>query len=542
MAKTQRKRNKNAGSSSSKYDTGTSATDFAGTVVLGIPMTFWLAGVVLAVAAYFVGRLSSSNFVDAYSAYGQGIEKVTRSANSASLKQDPLATQLFDEATSLKASLELDAWELINQHVATRRLQKKPQHQEGDGSAISTDQQNDHQAEEANLRLAMAKAPWLPAAHIILANHVSEHGDQRSRVFEWFQLLRQGMRLHHAIPAAEKGKTAEGLLSSLEKYPSFSRPFDGTTHPSKLRHDRDQLIALGERGRLPLDLVNRYVQAYDQLLEQIAPHQWAKTIGIPVETWANTVGNIWNRALYVPELPALQEQGVLNPALDFPALETAYRSSNPHVLVVDNLLTPEALAALQQYYQEATIFWDAYPGYVGAHLFDGGLGNPVVAQLVQELQDKFPRLICSHRLTQAWAFKYDSEIKQPVNPHADMAAINFNLWLDDGNLDNNGTRDGSDKSSSGSGGLVVYKVVPPPGTPFEVFNHNRNPLHPNAHRMLRESDYANYTIAHKANRAVIFQSDLFHQSGEMRSWSPLYSKRRINLTLLFGKMGDTCTE
>jgi hypothetical protein len=60
-----------------------------------------------------------------------------------------------------------------------------------------------------------------------------------------------------------------------------------------------------------------------------------------------------------------------------------YCSSNPRVLVVDNLLTPEALlVALQQYYQEATKSWDAYPGYVGAHRFDGGLGNPVVAQLV----------------------------------------------------------------------------------------------------------------------------------------------------------------
>jgi hypothetical protein len=167
MAKAQRKR-KNAGSSSSsKYDTGTSTTGFAGIVVLGIPMTFWLAVVVLAVATSFVGRLSSSNAVHA----GQGIERLTRSTRSAS-PEDPLATtQLFDEATSLKASLELDAWELIDQH----------------------------------------KAPWLPAAHIILANYVSEHGDQRCRDGEWFQLLRQGMRLHHAIPAAEKGKTAEDL-------------------------------------------------------------------------------------------------------------------------------------------------------------------------------------------------------------------------------------------------------------------------------------------------------------------------------------------
>lgn len=141
--------------------------------------------------------------------------------------------------------------------------------------------------------------------------------------------------------------------------------------------------------------------------------------------------------------------------------------------------------------------------------------------------DAFPRLICSHRLTQGWAFKYDTDIAQPVNAHADSAAVNFNVWLspDENNLDPDG------------GGLVVYTAVPPEGTPFTVFNHI--PLHSEAERMLRETDYANHTIPHRSNRAVVFQSDLFHESGKMK-WAKGYEGRRINLTLLFGKMREKC--
>ena len=42
------------------------------------------------------------------------------------------------------------------------------------------------------------------------------------------------------------------------------------------------------------------------------------------------------------------------------------------------------------------------------------------------------------------------------------------------------------------------------------------------------------TVPYRANRAVIFDSDLFHET-DVISFKPGYENRRINVTLLFGR-------
>jgi hypothetical protein len=43
-------------------------------------------------------------------------------------------------------------------------------------------------------------------------------------------------------------------------------------------------------------------------------------------------------------------------------------------------------------------------------------------------------------------------------------------------------------------------------------------------------------IAHRANRAVIFKSDLFHKTDDCRFASG-YLNKRINVSMLFGELG-----
>lgn len=57
--------------------------------------------------------------------------------------------------------------------------------------------------------------------------------------------------------------------------------------------------------------------------------------------------------------------------------------------------------------------------------------------------------------------------------------------------------------------------------------------------MLKETDYANFTLPFRSNHAVVILSSLFHESGQMH-WEPGYTKRRLNLTFLFGKMYGKC--
>lgn len=378
---------------------------------------------------------------------------------------------------------------------------------------------------EKALRDAIAAAPWMPGPYSLLGTHILDHGHQRHvrEAMAWFA---KAMRIDHALPRPKKGTTSDALMKTLHKRPSFSQHFTGQTFYGRLKHDRDQLELLGDRGRVPQGIVDRWLGGYDRLLGMVPPESQMHGMNLPANLWAKTIGGVFQRALYVPELAPLKGPA-LNPDLDFKKLEDTYFSSSPHFVDFDDLLTEEALLSLRRYYEEATVFWDSKPGYLGSYIFDGGFGNPVVAQLIDELMDNFPRLICDHRLNNAWAYKYDSDLASPIEIHADMASVNFNFWIspNEGNLDPEG------------GGLVVYRVAPPEGTPMEVFNHS--PLHPNVTKMLAETGFANYTIPYKTNRAVVFQSDLFHQSGKM-TWAPGYDKRRINLTLLFGNMHGKC--
>ena len=56
-----------------------------------------------------------------------------------------------------------------------------------------------------------------------------------------------------------------------------------------------------------------------------------------------------------------------------------------------------------------------------------------------------------------------------------------------------------------------------------------------ADELLRSTGYANVTIPHRQNRIVLFDSALFHKTDNFR-FKKGYENRRINLTLLFGKM------
>lgn len=126
-----------------------------------------------------------------------------------------------------------------------------------------------------------------------------------------------------------------------------------------------------------------------------------------------------------------------------------------------------------------------------------------------------------HFLRYLWAYKYDSTLTG-INTHADQAAVNVNIWLtpDEANLDPD------------SGGLVVFTVKPPMDWDFEKYNTATDFVH---ETLLRPSGYANRTIPHRQNRAVIFDSALFHHTDSF-TFKPGYENRRINLTLLYGKM------
>ena len=207
----------------------------------------------------------------------------------------------------------------------------------------------------------------------------------------------------------------------------------------------------------------------------------------------------------------------VNP-LNAEPIAAAWASNRPQIVVIDNLLTSEALESLRRFAHASTIWRKVYrEGYLGATP-EYGFACPLLAQIAEELPAIFPTIFEKHPLRYLWGFKYDSDLAG-IDIHADFAAVNVNFWItpDEANNDPN------------SGGLVLWDVAAPKD--WDVAKYNRDVA---ANREFLDSVGAQpITVPYRANRAVIFDSDLFHKTDRI-NFKPGYLNRRINVTMLYG--------
>jgi hypothetical protein len=118
-----------------------------------------------------------------------------------------------------------------------------------------------------------------------------------------------------------------------------------------------------------------------------------------------SIGAFYQRNFYRYTFPRFSH--VLNPDLDFEALQDAYLNGYPEILVIDNFLTSEALEAFYEFCLRSTIFYVQKVSYLGSYSTDG-FWNEMVAQINSELYAKMSRVLHGHGLHQVWAYKYDN--------------------------------------------------------------------------------------------------------------------------------------
>jgi len=295
-----------------------------------------------------------------------------------------------------------------------------------------------------------------------------------------------------------------------------------TVSKARMKHDAKQVSYLMERG-----LLGQNHAAYRDMLDQLrcqAAQEGATGWRMSVrKEEMTTVAPSFNRLLHIADCPALPG-GVINPALDVATIEARYNGTKPEIVTVDHLLTDEALQAICRFCLESTIWKRDYPnGYLGAFLGDG-LACPLLLQISEELRLKFPGIFKHHKLTQAWSFKQDNALTA-LAMHADAAAVNVNFWItpDAANLDPD------------HGGLIVWNRKAPREWNFEEYNDQRK--EPEILAWLEQQGAETITVPYRENRALIFNSDLFHKSDQCR-FRDDYESRRINLTLLYGRRGE----
>ena len=207
----------------------------------------------------------------------------------------------------------------------------------------------------------------------------------------------------------------------------------------------------------------------------------------------------------------------INPAAP-QTLET-WRTAAPQIAVIDNLLTPQALTALRRFCYEPDIWRNVNPaGYLGAFP-ENGFAAPLLAQIAEELRDSYPDIFHGHPLRYHWAFKYDATLKG-IGIHADEAAVNVNFWI---------TPDEACLNPQ-TGGMIVWDKAAPLEWDFTKANADEAA----AYGFLEKSGARAITIPYACNRAVIFDSNLFHRTGDIE-FAPGYENRRINVTMLYGR-------
>ncbi|MDA0739848.1 MAG: tetratricopeptide repeat protein [Nitrospirae bacterium] len=287
---------------------------------------------------------------------------------------------------------------------------------------------------------------------------------------------------------------------------------------SRIKHDAEQLEYLRRQG-ISVLMPDAYSEVLRNLKEETASlHEANQPIAVS-PFHAEALAPSFNRILHYASSPIFPD-GALNPNLDREDIQQRYQSSYPEIICIDELLKEDALKSLRQFCLESTIWKKGYmEGYVGAFLSEG-FASSLLLQVAEELRQQFPGIFHDHPLLQAWAFKQDSQ-RRPLNIHADAAAVNVNFWItpNEANLDLT------------CGGLTVWDKEAPKDWDFKVYNDSKNK--PKIMEFLRSNGAAPVTVPYRENRALIFNSDLFHESDRCH-FRDDYESRRINITLLYG--------
>lgn len=300
--------------------------------------------------------------------------------------------------------------------------------------------------------------------------------------------------------------------------PPIQPPVVQATTP-KLRHDIEQFIYLQSHGVLGNEFTP-IIKDYERVIDRL------ESLGSDARVLLNAeeqqaIGHVYNRIVHVRHTPRLGH--ALSGTWDAAAVESQYLERPPGVVVVDDFLSTEALESLRDFCLESTV-WSANQyrhGRLGA-FFRDGFNCPLLLQIAEELRHALPRVIGDHYpLRQLWGFKNESSLPPDSTNHADFAAVNVNFWItaNDANLD------------EASGGLVIYDVDAPLSWDFDMYNNARKDI---IKPFLERQQAHSTTIHYRQNRAIIFNSDLFHATAGLRFRSG-YENRRVNITMLYGE-------
>jgi tetratricopeptide (TPR) repeat protein len=371
--------------------------------------------------------------------------------------------------------------------------------------AIQRDLEQDAEAAKSFREVARLR-PNLAGAHADLGVCLMALGDLEAALDSFRRAFRLRRTPSWDRPEAERRQARLATAADA----SFA-----TTTPAKLQHDIEQFHYLVAKGRLPAAL-GEEIGRYEGVLQALGAAEPSNRAVPLTEVQRDKIADTYNKALYVAEAPAM-ESGAINPDLDVAAIELDYFAKAPGLTYFDGLLTPEALEALRRFCLESTLWFDSdsKEGYLGAELVDGFCCD-LLLQVAKDLRQAFPHILGERNLRQMRAYKYGA-LPRADDYRSDAAAVRVDILItpDEANL------------NAETGGLVVYTREPT--RDLDATDEGA------VEAFLKEN--GSVTIAHRQNRAVMFDARLIHKTDTVR-FKGGYENRRINVTMFFGRHGD----
>ena len=288
----------------------------------------------------------------------------------------------------------------------------------------------------------------------------------------------------------------------------------------KLRHDIEQFEYLASREVIDFD-VSPHIAAFERVasrLEREGIHHQVP-LGSADE---DAIGEIYNRFVHIRDTPRVSR--ALSSSWDTAQVDSEYHNQRG-VVVIDDFLSHEALHELRAFCLESTV-WTANRyghGRLGAFFHDG-FNCPLLLQIAAELRAALPSVLRpEYPLRQVWAFKNGYKLPAGSTLHADFAAVNVNFWLTpaEANLEPD------------TGGMDIYDSNAPLWWDFLSYNGRADLMR----SLLADRRATVRKIPYRENRALVFNSDLFHATQGV-NFARGYTNRRINVTFLFGDRED----
>jgi tetratricopeptide (TPR) repeat protein len=326
--------------------------------------------------------------------------------------------------------------------------------------------------------------------------------------------------LHFAMAMAEyrSGKldSAYALLSEKFNYdrkllPPIGQPL--IVPRLKLQHMLDQMVAMQSRGTLPGNQA-----ALAPILTKVLNDNPENSPQVTLPPHSSSLKAMCNlladrRQAEEPQLDEFLAER------DWEAVVETFRNQPVPFVVIDGLLTAQALEMLHGYLMDSQVWTRSYERGYQATFLPTGFHSRTLLYTARELESRMvDRLAPGASLAQAWAFQHDGN-GRGVNLHADFAQLNVNFWI---------TPDSAVPDQEG-GGLRIYDVPAPADWNFSDYNRDVNTM-----RTFLEEQEANYQdVAYRCNRAMIFDPRYFHATLPMH-FGNAFHQRRINVTLLYG--------